>query len=852
MIAKTSSFLLWLLTITQAVMPAVAFAKPAAKPAPEATPTNVLSPSEEEAITKEVTALLEKGPAEGVANIEFNFENADLQTLLNYIAELFDISFIPDDSIAPMLQGGKGVAGNKVTFRTNRPMTKKGVWALFTSFLDVAGLALALTPEKRTYRLTGAPAAQKMALQTFIGVDSETLPEDDMRIRYVYFLKNASVDSIKPIVEQLRGTTSSFTAFIPLQAIIITDKSYNIRALMKIVRELDKASPPEVMSVIKLKNTGAEDVKKLYDALTQGEDQRNMVARIFGARRQAESFIFPEGTRVISEPRTNALIVLGVKDAVDKIEDFVRKVDTEIVEETSPFYIYELQHTDALTMADIMNKVTQYGIGTVAGQAGGVREGEKYFKPITFTPEKSGNRLIVRGDYEDYIKAKEVIEKLDVMQPQIGLEVLVVTVDNTQNRQLGTAMRNQRPDTLANNVNFQSTFFNTAPVINPTTGSIMADLIGLATSAAQGSFLLSLGADTNIWAIFQCLSKYTASTIVSNPFLVTANKYKATVSLGQTRRVLTSTVTSGGATTQGQDDLSANLEVVIIPQINSDGLITLEISVHDDQFTSPVTALPAIANTTRRVVDTKAIVADKEVLALGGLIQTQVDEAGNTIPLLGQIPIIGWLFKSKSKAAITSNLLIFISPHIIQPKIGGGSNNYTLRKSEYARRTARQMEYPEESRDPVYRWFFRGEKPDQEINDFISRKHFATVEDMSNFYENRTTVEKPVYQRAAGARAEFQEQKLIKRAKKNRSHLIADAELAKDSAALKLADAGTAARPEPGPSIHFAAQNTQGDRLVGKRSVLDFFDEGAQTKLPQAGPVILSSKDHMPERKGIA
>lgn len=798
---KIKAYLLSLLALMQGTLPLTLHAKPAQQTKQEKNNPSPLSPSEEEAITKEVTALLEQEPASGIANIEFNFENADLQTLLNYIAELFDIAFIPDDAIAPMLQGGKGVAGNKVTFRTNRPMTKKGVWALFTSFLDVAGLALALTPEKRTYRLTSAPAAQKMALQTYIGVDSETLPQDDMRIRYVYFLKNASVDNIKPIVEQLRGSSSSFTAFVPLQAIILTDKSYNIRALMRIVRELDKASPPELMSVIKLKNTGAEDVKKLYDSLTQGEDQRNMVARIFGARRQAESFIFPEGTRVVAEPRTNALIVLGVKDAVEKIEEFVRKVDTEIIEETSPFYIYELQHTDAVTMAGIMNQVTQYGIGTVAGQAGGVREGEKYFKPITFTPEKSGNRLIVRGDYEDYIKAKEVIDRLDVMQPQIALEVLVVTVDTTNSRNLGTAMRNQFPDTLAKNVDFQSTFFNTSPVINPTTGSIMTNLISLATSVATGSFLLSLGANTNVWAIFQALSQYTQATVVSNPFLVTANKYKATVSLGQTRRVTTSTVISGGQPTTGQDDLSANLEVVIIPQINSDGLITLEITVKDDQFTTPVTELPNIANTTRRVVDTKAIVADNEVLALGGLIQTEVDDMGNGIPILDKLPIIGWLFKSKSHSVIKNNLLVFISPHIIQPKIAGGSNNYTLRKSEYTRRTVRQMEYPAENRDPVYRWFFREGAPDQDIADFMGRKHIATVEDMSNFYENRTTVEKPVYQREAGARAEFTEQREKLRAKKNRKDVMADAALSKES--FKTA------------------------KVENKRSLLEFFDSPA-------------------------
>ena len=131
-----------------------------------------------------------------------------------------------------------------------------------------------------------------MPLPAFIGVSPDSLPDNDSRVRYVYFLTNASVDTIKPIIDQLRSTTSSFSAFVPLRALILTDKSYNIKALMKIVRELDKASMPETMSVLKLRYAAAEDVKKLFDELTKSDDQRGMVARIFGAKKQTESFFF--------------------------------------------------------------------------------------------------------------------------------------------------------------------------------------------------------------------------------------------------------------------------------------------------------------------------------------------------------------------------------------------------------------------------------------------------------------------------------------------------------------------------------------------------------------------------------
>jgi general secretion pathway protein D len=693
-------------------------------------------------LTQEINQEIKKAD-EKLAKIEFNFENADLQSIVDYIAELFDVSFLPEDAIKPMLQNTKGVAGNKISFKTERPMTKKDVWALYTTFLDIAGLALSGTPEAGTYRITASQAANRQPLPTYIGVSPDTLPDNDTPVRYVYFLANATIENIKPVVDQLRSASSNFTAFLPLRAIILTDKSYNIKALMKIVTELDKASLPEIMSIIKLKHTGAEDIKKLYDELTKGDDQRGMVARIFGAKRQPKSFFFPENTRVLAEPRTNTLILFGTQDTITKIEDFVKKVDTKLSADVPPIYTYELQFTDAVSMADILNKVTAFGIGTVAGQAGGVREGDKFFKPITFTPEKSGNRLIIKGDYEDYLKVKEVIESLDIMQPEVAIEVLIVNINKQNVRGIGSQIRNPGPVSIASNVNAQNSGFNNSGVIiqpstGTTPGSIMANLIGLASSATQGAALLTLGAPNNIWAIFQALSTRVDTTVVSNPFLVTTNKYKASVSLGETRRIETSTVVAGNETLPGKDNLDANLNVVITPQINSDGIIMLDINIDINEFTDPVD--PTNGNRSTRHIETKALLANKEVLAIGGIIRSQVTERVSKIPILGDIPLIGWLAKNKNKEVVEQNLLVFISPQIIEPKLGGGLNSYTQRKAEYSRGTLRSLEDKPLRRDPIHRWFFTDkESPTAEIDDFLEKKEQAQYEDvrLEPFYKSK-------------------------------------------------------------------------------------------------------------------
>ena len=184
-----------------------------------------------------------------------------------------------------------------------------------------------------------------------------------------------------------------------------------------------------------------------------------------------------------------------------------------------------------------------------------------------------------------------------------------------------------------------------------------------------------------MWALFKILETYTYSSLVSYPFLTTTNKFTARVSLGETRRVSTGTVQSN-ATVATQADLSANLTVEITPQINNDGIINLEIRIDVDTFTD---ALATSATRNTKTIKTSANVANKEILAIGGLLQNQNQDATFEVPLLGKIPILGWFFKNKNKSKNKSNLLVFISPQIVQPMAQGGIGDYTVKKAEYLR-----------------------------------------------------------------------------------------------------------------------------------------------------------------------
>jgi len=665
----------------------------------------------EAAIKQEVEMPTITDEEEEQDSIELNFENADLQNFVKQIEDIFEVTFITDDALSPVPQGKKTIKNNKISFKTNKPLSKKEAWNLFVTFLDLAGFAINPQADPRIYRITPIEIARKSPLPTFIGVDASTLPDTDELIRYVYFLENASIDTIMEVINPLRSSSSQgLIALREHKGFILTDKAYNIKMLMSIVKELDKVSVPESMAVLKLRNANAEDVEKLYKELLPKEEPTSR----FFTKKQPTSVYFPENTRIIADPRTNTLILLGPVNAIKKIEEFIVKyIDLELDQAYSPLYTYQLKHADARTIADIMSNIVAFGRDTAAGMYGGVRGTDQYMRPMSFIAEPSTNRVLIKGHYEDYLKAVKIISQLDEKQPQAAIEVLILTVDLVDTKSLGAQIRSKQPGPnglLGNNIKFQTSgLYGTSNIVtnpNPSTGTerLLGNLIGLVTGAIPGTSLLTLGADAfGVWGIFQALQTITDAEVVSNPFILATNNAQATINIGEQRRIVTAEVV--GTTIQNALDADdANLNVTITPQINSDGMINLTINIDINEFTNQIDQTDATKNI--RKIKTNAIVANKEVLALGGLIRNNIQMKETKVPILGDIPILGWFFKNKRKTIVKQSLLVLISTRIIESNKGEDMKAFTRDHIDEYQGVVNSMEYPSSSRDPIHRMFF--------------------------------------------------------------------------------------------------------------------------------------------------
>lgn len=733
-----------------------------AVPSPEQE-SDILQIEDEPGIVQSEPGVLyqEPGFIDETESVAFNFEDADLANVASYMETIHHIKFVTED-IVSTAKDAKGLAGHKLTFKTNKILTKKESWDLFITFLHMAGLDIIPMMQAGFYKIVPLAKANGEAIPTYIGVDVDTLPDNDMLVRFVYFALNIDPAKVQQILAKMQSGSAKLDVFSELRAFIFLDRSTNIKALMQIVKELDQSVMPESLSVIKIKRANVDDVKTLYELLKPKSSSGQQPPKVWApGRREPSLEYFPQDVSLFTDKRTNSLILLGAAKSIKRIEEFVEKfIDADITRDSPPIFTYQLEYTNAADLQTILSSVVQYGSGTPGGgtaqEYGGVRNGIKYFSKMSILAEPHSNSLIINSTKEDYEALVPLIKELDVPQKQIGLEVLIVQVTDQMAKTMGAQISgpggpdapitaNKGAQTFAQNISAQTSgilgfgnaasFASTpstpsgsssAPVVTTATDtagdtfySIKSSLAGLLGSSLNGivneggAILVTFGKP--IWALFKVLQSFVSAHVVANPFVVVSNNTQAVVNIGQQRRIISSQVVSSlGTTTSGTTPQNATLGFTITPQINKSNIINLAINVQNQQFLDQSNQTSALMD--QKSITTYASVANGEVLVLGGIMQEQYNSTSRGVPFLEHIPLFGWFFKSKSKSVIKSHFLVFICPRVLDSpnQKEAGVDTYTRYKMLEAQKEMDIMEdldWFASKRDPIQKAFFGDSMP---------------------------------------------------------------------------------------------------------------------------------------------
>lgn len=675
--------------------------------------------------------------------VTIQFQDAEIRQFIRWVSEATGRNFVIADN----------VTGN-VTIYAGREIPVEEIYPAFLAVLEVKGFA-AVEGAGVTKIVARAEAARAEG-PIYLGPIPD-LPPDRVVTR-IFRLRHVDAGTLSGILRPLIAPSDVLLVHQASNALVMTGPVANIGRMAEAIEALDVAGPVLSLEVLRLEYAPAEAAaatvrevlaglvppggapsrtKILPDARTNAlvvlgdeEDRRvvrDLVARIDAdeARRRAPRAIrlrYAEANdiaakareifaldgsagrgRVVADARTNTLYVSGAPEAVlEALEAFVADADTTGGGAGAVLHVYPLQNTKAEDLAPVLSQlfsgaaaVQTVAIGrgtTEAAPAGGAPGGEAAagpVGPVRIVAEPQQNALLVLATPVDYARVRPVIASLDVRKRQVVVDALILEASIEKIRELGVELNTLDPPLP----------FHTRPIGGTNFGVRPAVISGQAEGLVGGIFRGSLVGPT-----IQALAKSADVNVVSSPQVIAEENREAEIFVGDLIPVITSQVTTTIEVGAGQpgilqsvDYRNVGVRLKMKPQINDDGFITMEIQVQVEgirEAAVPQSALRLPAFTSR-LVTTRSQVRDGDYVVLGGLISEQADRTIQKVPILGDIPLFGLLFRRQSVRRDKTNLIVFLRPRIVTDP------DYLLRiteeergkYSEGARPTGRRPDY---------------------------------------------------------------------------------------------------------------------------------------------------------------
>jgi general secretion pathway protein D len=372
--------------------------------------------------------------------------------------------------------------------------------------------------------------------------------------------------------------------------------------------------------------------------------------------------IFDIEPRVIPEPRSNSLLITGDQDMVSRIEEWVDVLDVE-VEPRGNTHVYRLKNTNAKDVEEVLQRVldqerlnNQQRPG--GGGAAAAAQGQGLEVPASAVADIGSNSMIITASDKKYRELVAILREMDVRRPQVLIEAAIVETGKVLTEALtaGVAVVD------VNNGGLISNFGTPTGLDDTGTPALLNSLMPPPTGGLAGLFS---GGDIPIPLIVQALATDVGNRVLSRPYLMTNDNQEATISTTDQTSYPTSTTTQTSTTT-GFNQIEAGISLTISPSISAGNYLRLKVKLEVSNFGAPPAGvIGAPPDKTIREVETPVTLPDGHTAILGGLVNNTSQDSTSKVPWLGDIPLLGWLFRSSSDESRERYLYVFITPHII-------------------------------------------------------------------------------------------------------------------------------------------------------------------------------------------
>ncbi len=624
-----------------------------------------------------------------------NLKETDIQELIKFVAEATDTTIVVDPAV-------KG----KVKVISSKPVTRAELYDLFLSILEVHGYtAVRSGGVVRVIQSKDARSAPVSVRDIASGQGN------DEYVTQVMKLENISAAKLIPVLRPLVPQQAHMAAYAPSNAIIISDIASNIDRIGDIIRRMDQSAVQET-DLIKLEYAVAEDVVRMLNQLNESEAQQ-------AGGGEAEVLL-------VADARTNSVLISADELQRARIRRLIQYLDTPLEQSGNVKVIY-LEYAKADEIAEVLTRVMQNISSLETGE--GNRPQRAGSNTSTIEADVGTNSLIITADADEMAALEAVIQRLDIRRAQVLVEAIIVELEITDGQDLGLQwlFANDSGAYGGNVTENDNRLSNIGgAILNPDGGDDDGDGTGTATGdfdvgALAGALAstngLSLGwgtigDDLSMTVILNALKTQSNANILSTPSLLTLDNQEAFITVGQNVPFVTGSFTNtGGGGTGAQNPFqtiereNVGITLTVTPHINEGDSVVLDIAQEVSSLSNTAATLAASdLITNERKLQTKVLAANNTVVVLGGLIKDDVQDASQKVPLLGDIPVLGRLFRSDRVSVTKTNLLIFIRPTIIRDDrelSGATAEKYRYIRDQQAARKARGLMFLDDELVPV-------------------------------------------------------------------------------------------------------------------------------------------------------
>jgi len=561
--------------------------------------------------------------------VNFEFDNAELRTVIKAVAEFTGKNFLVDP----------GVKG-KVTVVAPEPLTREEAYKAFLSVLEVHGY-IAVESEGVT-KIVPQEAGKATEVSPVTGGPA---PDKEDMVTRVIHLDHVVADRLVPVLRPLVAPYGYLAAETGSRSLIVSDRAANVDRITGIVRRLDRPVNTGEIELFSLKNASAESLARQIETLYQ--------------QKEAEK-TSTAGAVIIADSRTNSLIIKADTSTRKEIINLAAELDQPMESAGNTHVIY-LKNADAKNMAEVLQTTMNNN----------KKDDAKLPDNVVITADPDTNSLIITASKSEFSTLENVIYQLDIRRLQVYVEALIAEVRTDKGKEFGVQWQTAEGLRGDNRGVVGRTNFNVGTSITDVILNPLAAGAGLALGYSDGTVTLPDGTQViNLSVLAKALDNLTNVNVLSTPNILTMDNQQAEIVIGQNVPFITgsySQVNQGTAVnnpfqTIVREDVGLTLRIK--PQITEGSAIKLDIYQEVSSVAKKGEAFDIVTNT--RSLTTTIVAEDGRMVVLGGLIQEDISDNVQKVPLLGDIPLLGNLFKYKSSNHGKTNLLIFLRPKIVR------------------------------------------------------------------------------------------------------------------------------------------------------------------------------------------